>query len=170
MILRWRTNPRVTRYMLTDIDSNIEKQQNWYNEVVLACKPIEHWIISHNNIPIGLLNLENYNSSLYQTSWSFYIGESKHQILGGLIPAYLIKVFSTFFFARHNTKTPFYLSVISVLLNISISITFFEEIGFLKNHVHKYGKMFDVVLIEMTREKWLLSSESFKHYVTHFEE
>ena len=48
------------------------------------------------------------------------------------LPAFsLIKVFSTFFFARHNTKTPFYLSVISVLLNISISITFFEEIGFL---------------------------------------
>jgi len=48
------------------------------------------------------------------------------------LPAFsLIKVFSTFFFARHNTKTPFYISVISVLLNIIISIVFFKEIGFL---------------------------------------
>jgi putative peptidoglycan lipid II flippase len=48
------------------------------------------------------------------------------------LPAFsLIKVFSTFFFARHNTKIPFYISLISVLLNIFISITFFKEIGFL---------------------------------------
>jgi putative peptidoglycan lipid II flippase len=48
------------------------------------------------------------------------------------LPAFsLIKVFSTFFFARHNTKIPFYISLISVLLNIIISIFFFKEIGFL---------------------------------------
>ena len=48
------------------------------------------------------------------------------------LPAFsLIKVFSTFFFARHNTKIPFYISFISVLLNIFISLFFFKEIGFL---------------------------------------
>ena len=48
------------------------------------------------------------------------------------LPAFsLIKIFSSFFFARHNTKIPFYISLISVLLNILISIIFFKEIGFL---------------------------------------
>jgi len=48
------------------------------------------------------------------------------------LPAFsLIKVFSTFFFARHNTKIPFYISLASVLLNITISIIFFKEVGFL---------------------------------------
>ena len=48
------------------------------------------------------------------------------------LPAFsLIKIFSTFFFARHNTKIPFYISLISVLLNVLISIIFFKEIGFL---------------------------------------
>ena len=48
------------------------------------------------------------------------------------LPAFsLIKVFSAFFFARHNTKTPFYISLTSVLLNIFISIIFFEEVGFI---------------------------------------
>ena len=48
------------------------------------------------------------------------------------LPAFsLIKIFSTFFFARHETKIPFYISLISVLLNIFISIIFFKEIGFL---------------------------------------
>jgi len=48
------------------------------------------------------------------------------------LPAFsLIKVFSTFFFARHNTKMPFYISLISVLLNIFISLTFFSQVGFI---------------------------------------
>ena len=48
------------------------------------------------------------------------------------LPAFsLIKVFSTFFFARHNTKIPFFISLTSVLLNVFISIIFFKEVGFL---------------------------------------
>ena len=48
------------------------------------------------------------------------------------LPAFsLIKVFSAFFFARHNTKIPFYISLISVLLNILISVALFKEVGFL---------------------------------------
>ena len=47
------------------------------------------------------------------------------------LPAFaLIKVFSTFFFANHDTKTPFYISLISVLLNILISVYYFNEVGF----------------------------------------
>jgi putative peptidoglycan lipid II flippase len=48
------------------------------------------------------------------------------------VPAFaLIKVLANFFFARDNTKTPFQISVFIVLLNISISLTFFKEIGFI---------------------------------------
>ena len=48
------------------------------------------------------------------------------------LPAFsLIKVFSTFFFARHNTKIPFYTSLTSVLLNILISVILFKQVGFL---------------------------------------
>ncbi len=48
------------------------------------------------------------------------------------LPAFaLIKVFSTFFFANHDTKTPFYISLVSVFLNIFISIYYFENIGFI---------------------------------------
>ena len=48
------------------------------------------------------------------------------------LPAFaLIKVFSTFFFANHDTKTPFYISLISVILNIFISIYYFKSIGFI---------------------------------------
>jgi putative peptidoglycan lipid II flippase len=48
------------------------------------------------------------------------------------LPAFsLIKVFSSFFFARHNTKLPFQISLVSVLLNILVSVIFFNQIGFI---------------------------------------
>ena len=48
------------------------------------------------------------------------------------LPAFaLIKVFSSFFFANHDTKTPFYISLISVILNIIVSLYYFREIGFI---------------------------------------
>ena len=48
------------------------------------------------------------------------------------VPAFaLIKILSNFFFARDNTKTPFYLSLFSVVLNISISVIYFKEVGFI---------------------------------------
>jgi len=48
------------------------------------------------------------------------------------LPAFsLIKIFSTFFFANNNTKIPFYISLASVILNIIISIYYFNKIGFI---------------------------------------
>ena len=48
------------------------------------------------------------------------------------LPAFaLIKVFSTFFFANNDTKTPFYISLISVILNVIISVYYFQSIGFI---------------------------------------
>jgi len=48
------------------------------------------------------------------------------------LPAFsFIKIFSSFLFARHNTKTPFLISLFSVFLNIFISVYFFNKIGFI---------------------------------------
>ena len=54
------------------------------------------------------------------------------QYFGYGIPAFaLIKILSNFFFARNDTKIPFYNSTFIVLLNILISVTFFNKIGFI---------------------------------------
>ena len=48
------------------------------------------------------------------------------------IPAFaLIKVLSNFFFARDDTKTPFFLSLFIVFINVVVSLSFFKQIGFI---------------------------------------
>ena len=48
------------------------------------------------------------------------------------VPAFaLVKILSNFFFARDNTKTPFYISAGMVVINITISLSLFSSIGFI---------------------------------------
>ncbi len=48
------------------------------------------------------------------------------------VPAFsLIKIMSNLFFARDNTTTPFKISFFVVIINISISLIYFREVGFL---------------------------------------
>ena len=49
----------------------------------------------------------------------------------GVIAFALVKILSNFFFARDNTKTPFYISSFIVFLNVSISLSLFEQVGFI---------------------------------------
>ena len=42
----------------------------------------------------------------------------------GVIAFALVKILSNFFFARNNTKTPFYISSFIVFLNVTISLIF----------------------------------------------
>ena len=49
----------------------------------------------------------------------------------GIIAFALIKIFANFFFARDNTKTPFYISSLIVIVNVIISVSYFRSIGFI---------------------------------------
>ena len=54
------------------------------------------------------------------------------EFFGYGVPAFaLIKILSNFYFARDNTKTPFYISIFIVVLNVFISISFFNNVGFI---------------------------------------
>ncbi len=83
-------------------------------------------LIASNQIVSALFGYGQFSeSSVSNTAQALY-----YFSLG--LPAFaMIKVFSNFFFANHDTKTPFYISFISVLLNILISIYFFRSIGFI---------------------------------------
>ena len=48
------------------------------------------------------------------------------------VPAFaLVKILSNFFFARNNTKTPFYISTVIIFINVFISVGLFSKVGFI---------------------------------------
>ena len=120
--------PQLSKYVQNNKEDKINLIQNKALELslFLSIPAAIALLIASEEIISSLFGYGSFEEASVKNSAKalFYFG------LG--LPAFsLIKVFSTFFFARHNTKIPFYISLASVLLNIFISIIFFKEIGFL---------------------------------------
>ena len=120
--------PQLSKFIQTEDTSQIESIQNKALELSLFLSiPAAFAIfIASYQIVSALFGYGSFSEdSVKNTSLALF-----YFAIG--LPAFsLIKVFSTFFFARHDTKTPFYISLISVLLNIIISVLLFNKIGFI---------------------------------------
>jgi len=120
--------PQLSKYVQDDKKDKINLIQNKALELslFLSMPAAIALLIASEEIISSLFGYGSFDEESVKNSAKalFYFGVG--------LPAFsLIKVFSTFFFARHNTKIPFYISLASVLLNIFISIAFFKEIGFI---------------------------------------
>ena len=120
--------PQLSKYVQNNKKDKIKLIQNKALELslFLSIPAAIALLIASEEIISSLFGYGSFNEESVANSAKalFYFGVG--------LPAFcLIKVFSTFFFARHNTKIPFHISLTSVLLNVFISIIFFEEIGFL---------------------------------------
>ena len=83
-------------------------------------------MIGSNEIISALFGYGQFNESSVSNS-----ANALYYFALGLPAFAFIKVFSSFFFAYQDTKTPFYISLVSVLLNVLISVYFFRSIGFI---------------------------------------
>ena len=120
--------PNLSRYIKTKNKKKIEFIQNKSFELCLylSIPASMALVVGSQQITSALFGYGAFDSlSVSNSAKALY-----YFALG--LPAFaIIKVFSTFLFARDNTKSPFYFSLISVLINISISILFFDDIGFI---------------------------------------
>ena len=120
--------PSLSKYIDSKNDSKIHFIQNKSLELslFLSLPAAAALLIASKEITSALFGYGSFDiNSVNNTARALF-----YFALG--LPAFaLIKVFSSFLFARHNTKTPFHFSILSVLVNIFISIYFFNKIGFI---------------------------------------
>jgi len=120
--------PQLSKYIYLKKKSKVLQIQNKALELsmFLSLPASVALFIGSEEIISGLFGYGSFDSEAVFNSAKalYYFG------LG--LPAFaLIKVFSTFFFANNDTKTPFYISLISVILNVVISVYYFKAIGFI---------------------------------------
>ncbi len=120
--------PQLSKYVKNNKKEKINLIQNKALELslFLSIPAAIALLIASEEIISSLFGYGSFDEESVKNS-----GKALFYFAAGLPAFSMIKIFSTFFFARHNTKTPFYIALVSVLLNIIISIAFFEEIGFL---------------------------------------
>ncbi len=87
MILNWRLDESLSKFMLSDIDDDINIQKEW----VSSCynRPdYYHWIIEYQNKPVGLISFSQYSIVDKSCYFGFYIAESSARGIGGIVPLY----------------------------------------------------------------------------------
>jgi len=120
--------PELSKYIKNNDTDNINNLQNRALELCLflSVPAAVALILASEEITTSLFGYGSFdyesviNTSIALTFFAFGV------------PAFsILKIFSNFFFARNDTKTPFYLSVVSVTLNIIISVSLFSKLGFI---------------------------------------
>ena len=113
------------------------KQKNILKISSIQSKSIELSLLLSIPASLGLiLSSEEIVSALFGygsfTIENIKMTASALKFFGYGVPAFaLIKILSNFFFARNNTKTPFYISSLLVFLNIFLSVSLFNKLGFI---------------------------------------
>ena len=120
--------PSLSKYIQSNNKNKIEFIQNKSIElsIFLSLPAMFALIIASKEITSSLFGYGSFDDkSINNTARALYY------FAYGLPAFALIKILSSFLFARQNTKIPFYFSLVSVLVNIIISISFFKNIGFI---------------------------------------
>jgi putative peptidoglycan lipid II flippase len=120
--------PQLSKHIIKKNKKKIDLIQNKALELslFLSLPATIALLVGSNDIISALFGYGQFNESSVSNS-----ANALYYFALGLPAFAFIKVFSNFFFANQDTKTPFYISLASVLLNILISIYFFRSIGFI---------------------------------------
>ncbi len=158
-IMRWRLKPRVTRYMRTDIEDDIDAQKKWLIETNRR-EDYYHWLvcIGSRDLAIGFINIELLPEN--RATWGFYIGEDDFLNIGAFIPPYL---YNHLFFKRK----------ISILIaevvpeNVSLlklhKMHGYKTMKIKKKAFSKNGEDFDLSVLELNSERWAQMSHYHKY-------
>lgn len=74
MLLQWRMDPEVTRFMYTDPKLTIEDQKEWFTSIQKD-ETSRYWIIRFDGIDIGLINITKIDTVHKRCLWAYYIAD-----------------------------------------------------------------------------------------------
>ncbi|MDH4157929.1 MAG: UDP-4-amino-4,6-dideoxy-N-acetyl-beta-L-altrosamine N-acetyltransferase [candidate division Zixibacteria bacterium] len=164
MLMNWRTRPEVTRYMFTDIEADMESQQQWFARTA-SDDCFRHWVIEYRGEPIGWLALNDIDWAEKKAFTGFYIGEPGYGMVSSFVLAYLYN----HAFSRMGLEK-LYAAVMEGNDNM---MKFHRLHGFVhvekkEKHIEKYGRRHDVEIFELTKDSWSARRQRYGKYVAEF--
>lgn len=161
MIMKWRMNPDVTKYMYTDPQLSIEKQLEWYDKVSDNTSE-KYWLIVIDNTAIGVLNLTGIDERNKRCSWAYYIGDASFRGRG-IARTLECNIYDYVFEFLGLNKLCCEVFTFNEKV-ISIHEKFGSEIeGTLKQHILKNGQFYDIVSMAITKDKWINIKSDYEY-------
>ncbi|HRJ60941.1 MAG TPA: GNAT family N-acetyltransferase [Azospirillaceae bacterium] len=152
MLLAWRTDPVVTRFMYTDItDPSEEKQRAWLTAME-GREDFRHFVIEHDGEAVGYLSFSDIDRRHKRCSTGSYMGTPQaRRMLAGYLHAF-IHDYAYYVLGMHKV-VEYFLAGNDNVVKIQ-RILKLREVGLLKEHVWKDGRFHDVHVFELLESDW----------------
>lgn len=152
LLLKWRTDPEITRHMFTDLmDPNIEQQKAWINSLATREDYIAY-VVYDDEQAVGFICFSDINKLHQRCSTGTYIYERPARIkYAATLNTY---VCSYAFYRLQCNK------IIDEVLGANESIIKLQKlykarlVGYLRQHIFKSGHFHDVYIFEHLKEDW----------------
>lgn len=163
LVRQWRNSPEVSQYMYTENFISKEQQVKWFERIEQE-KNSKYWIINYEGNKIGVASLTDIDRKNRKCFWGFYLGVSnlRGKGIGAKIEYNVLKY--VFEDIRLNKLCGEVLSFNEKVIKMHEKFGFRRE-GYLRNHISKNEKFYDVVVIGLLLSEWNQLKEELKKKV-----
>lgn len=160
LLMRWRMDPNISRYMFTDVQLNMDMQRAWFKKLQENNSEIR-WVVHSDGIPIGSLYLTNIDWKNKNAEFGVFIARKEFVSLKSILSMHWNLYEYVFSNTDLNHLYAYNMEGNEAVTRMSIAHGCIVE-GRLIQHIYKYGKFHDVNIVGITRDRW----EEFKKTVT----
>lgn len=163
-LLRWRTDPVITRFMFTDIeDPSVERQRAWLAAMEQR-RDFRHFIIAHEGRDVGYLSYSDIDRLHRRCSSGSYMAEERdRRKIAGFLHNFIMDY--CFYGLGMNKLVNYFMEGNDTVIRIQ-RVLKAREVGVLKEHVWKHGRFHDVHVFETLRSDWETHPRLFPREVT----
>ena len=161
MLLAWRTDPAITRFMFTDLENpDVERQRSWITAMEQR-QDFRHFVIETAERPIGYLSYSGIDWAHRRCSSGSYIVDAEaRRTVAGFLHSFIMDY--CFYILEMNKIVNYFMEGNDNVIKIQRLLRC-REVGILKEHVFKYGRFHDVLVFELCKAEWESRKRIFPH-------
>lgn len=152
MVMNWRMQPEISKYMNTDPVLDIKKQEEWFLKQQKD-KSCYYWIIEVDGIPAGVTSITMVDKKNGTCTRGTYIAVHEKRSFEVITSIYATQFEFVFDKLGLNKIEIQVFAENKNVVFLSKKCGFKQE-GVLREHINKNGIYYDVVLLGMTKSEW----------------
>jgi len=162
LVLNWRNQNHIRNVMFSSDSIFMEQHKLWFEKLQSSNTAVSK-IFYFDEVPRGVVNINDINHIHSSCEWGFYIGEVTETRGMGTILGYsaLNYIFKELHMRKVNAE---------VLENNSISKNFHKKLGFthdgtLRKHIYKGDEYIDIDIYSIFIDEWLIHSKKIEQKI-----
>ncbi len=161
MIMHWRMQPNITKFMYTDPVLTLEQQREWYEKSKHDTKNI-HFIIQYDQKAVGVLNITDIDRTHQRCEWGYYIASKEKPTLKEILSLEWNLYDYVFYTLGLNKICGEIFAFNKAVIRMHQMCGSVIE-GTRKKHIYKNGEYYDVVEMGICKEDWEQMRHRFQY-------